>query len=286
MTAPSLRVVKFGGSTVGSGRRLAIAAQSVMGDDRTAAIVVVSAPGDLTDRTLGLLAEGRFSDHGAESTRVLVHAEELGAVLFAAALRAAGAVPRLLRPEDPEWPVRLVEGGPEARVDLAATRERFQALRGRLVPGTIVVLPGFVGVDANGAWGTLPRGGGDTTAVVAGRSLGLSEVFLVKDVPGVFTSDPHRDPGAVIIPELSTEEMADRARQGADVVAPDALRYLVPGLDLRVVPLGAPFQGGIGSRIRSADVPSRPATLEGAGDGRSRRTATKVLASPPLGGAR
>src|SRR5208282_2219299 len=92
--------------------------------------------------------------------------------------------------------------------------------------------------------------GGDTTAVVVAVGLDARVVYLVKDVAGVLEADPRIDPTARPIPELSKERMEDLARAGAGVVALDALRYLPPGLDLRVIGLGAPLDGSTGSVVR------------------------------------
>jgi aspartate kinase len=216
-------------------------------------VVVASAPGDLTDRTLEVLAGSAQSTDGIDAARVLARAELLGAELMASALRALKLPTWLLLPGDPAWPIILHAAGSNAIVNLEATRERFRQLRSSSPEGAIWVLPGFVGVDENGLSGTLPRGGGDTTAVIAGACLGASGVFLVKDVPGVLESDPRIDPSARPIPELTREGMERMARAGAEVVALDALRYLPPGLDLHVVGLGAPLDGSTGTVVRARE---------------------------------
>jgi aspartate kinase len=251
MKAPQPLVVKFGGSIVGSGGRIARAAQMVRTGSARLTFVVASAPGDLTDRTLDVLTGSALPTEGPDAARVLARAEHLGAELMTAALRAQGAPARLLLPGEPDWPIILSGPGSNASVDLEATGAHFRRIKGQSPAGAVWVLPGFVGVDRFGLAGTLPRGGGDSTAVVAGRCLGASAVYLVKDVPAVFGSDPQADPTARPITELSRAAMEDLARAGARVVALDALQYLVPGIALRVVGLGAPLDGSSGSVIRA-----------------------------------
>jgi aspartate kinase len=251
VSAASARVVKFGGSIIGSGARIAEAARTVARTPAGFTVVVASAPGDLTDRTLDVLTESALPTEGIDAARVLARAEHLGAELMASALRARHVPARVLLPGDSDWPVVLTAPGSNASVDLPATRARFLRLRSRSPDGAVWVLPGFVGVDANGQLGTLPRGGGDTTAVIAAVSLDARVVFLVKDVAGVLEADPRVDPTARTIPELSREHMERMARAGAGVVALDALRYLPPGLDLHVVGLGAPLDGSTGTVVRA-----------------------------------
>lgn len=260
MTRPEARVVKFGGSIVGSGTRIVQAAQALAATPAPFTVVVASAPGDLTDRTLGVLSEGALPTEGIEAARVLVRAEQLGAELMASALRIRGVPARLLLPGDRDWPVILERAGSGAAVDLKETARRFRRLHERSAVGTVLVLPGFVGVDREGRSGTLPRGGGDTTAVVAGSSLGARVVYLVKDVPGVLEADPKLMPGARTIPELSVEQMERLARSGAEVVALDALRYLPYGVDLRIVGIGAPLDGSTGTVVRAPPPPPRPSS--------------------------
>jgi aspartate kinase len=179
MTGPAALVVKFGGSIVGSGARIAEAANIVVKFRAPLTVVIASAPGDLTDRTLGVLSDSALPTEGPQAARVLVRAEVLGAELMAAALASRGLLARLLLPGDANWPIRLSRSGVNAPVDLPSTVSRFEELARGSAPGTVWVMPGFVGIDPEGGPATLPRGGGDTTAVVAGRSLGAPVVYLV-----------------------------------------------------------------------------------------------------------
>src|SRR5262249_21400599 len=53
--------------------------------------------------------------------------------------------------------------------------------------------------------------------------LGAIRCELVKDVPGYFTSDPHRDAGALPVPFLTFEHALELADDGCDLVQRKAL---------------------------------------------------------------
>lgn len=266
MSERSVRVAKFGGSIIGTGSRLARAAERLERERADVTIAVASAPGGLTDELLRIAGPGAGGVEPREQARILAAGEVLGATLLAGALRSRGMSVELVLPERPEWPVRLTSSPRDASVDLAESEPRFRELVARSPTGSVLVLPGFVGLDPRGTLGTLPRGGGDTTAIVAARALDLREVLLVKDVPGVLDADPRVDATARPLRQLSVGELALLSNGGARVVAEDALRYVPPDLTIRVVGIeSAPHDPGTevdarrgGPRLRAAEAGDRP----------------------------
>ncbi|MGI0151516.1 MAG: hypothetical protein ACREC5_06240, partial [Thermoplasmata archaeon] len=250
--------MKFGGSTLGASDRIAEAARRVAESDPPPSAVVVSAPGELTDTILGL-AVGPPAADSAPLARALALGEALGASLMAAALQARGVPVRLVLPGEADWPL-LARGDPlRAEIDLDLSRPRARRLL--TSDGPIVVLPGFVGIDAGtGEVSTLGRGGSDTSAVALGRLLGRSEVILVKDVPGVLEADPRLVPEARPLSELSVEEMDALARGGASVVAASALAYMSEEILLRVIAIGEPFDRPTGTVIRARSRSAPPSS--------------------------
>ena len=87
----------------------------------------------------------------------------------------------------------------------------------------VAIVPGFFATDPTGVVVSLGRGGSDLTAVLLARGLAASRCELVKDVPGYFTSDPHRDPSARHIPVLTFEKALAFAREGCDLVQRQAI---------------------------------------------------------------
>ncbi len=87
----------------------------------------------------------------------------------------------------------------------------------------VAVVPGFLGTDAANAVVSLGRGGSDLTAVLLAEGLQACRCELLKDVPGYFTSDPNRDPGARHLPSLTFEEALALADEGCDLVQRKAI---------------------------------------------------------------
>jgi aspartate kinase len=103
-------------------------------------------------------------------------------------------------------------------------------IRERKVP----VVTGFLGKTAGGEITTLGRGGSDTTAVVLGSCLGAREVVLIKDVEGVFSSDPDKVTNPQLLDSLEGDEAEMLAAGGAKFLHVKALRYQTKGTRIRV----------------------------------------------------
>ena len=108
-------------------------------------------------------------------------------------------------------------------------RER---LMGVLTDHSVAVVPGFFATDGLHSVVSLGRGGSDLTAVLLAAGLRASRCELIKDVPGYFTSDPHRDTNALPVPFLTFEHALELADAGCDLVQRKALeaaaRYDLP----------------------------------------------------------
>lgn len=116
--------------------------------------------------------------------------------------------------------------------DLDSTEERARTLLTPLLAqGSIVVCPGFIGVDNSGTLVTLGRGGSDLSATVLAHALKASNVTLYKEVDGLLTADPRHVPEARIVPEMHYREAAELAYYGAKVLHP---RTIIPLLDLQI----------------------------------------------------
>lgn len=87
----------------------------------------------------------------------------------------------------------------------------------------VAVVPGFLATDGLQSVISLGRGGSDLTAVLLAAGLGANRCELIKDVPGYFTSDPHRDPHALPVPFLTFEHALELADNGCDLVQRAAL---------------------------------------------------------------
>jgi aspartate kinase len=103
------------------------------------------------------------------------------------------------------------------------TTVRPLTLLNALAHARLVVVPGFLGVSAGGTITSLGRGGSDLTAVLLAAAIRADACELIKDVPGYFTADPHRQADARPIHDLSIDEALAMADAGCDLVQRAAL---------------------------------------------------------------
>jgi aspartate kinase len=98
---------------------------------------------------------------------------------------------------------------------LAIDEERMRA---DLAAGTIVIVAGFQGVDADDNITTLGRGGSDTSGVALAAALTADECQIYTDVDGVYTTDPRIVPEARRLDTVTFEEMLEMASLGSKVL--------------------------------------------------------------------
>jgi aspartate kinase len=97
-------------------------------------------------------------------------------------------------------------------------------LQAALAEHAVVVVPGFLAARWDGAIISLGRGGSDLSAVLLAIGLRAFRCELVKDVPGYFADDPHKNARALHLPSLSFEEALEMANRGCELVQLQALR--------------------------------------------------------------
>jgi len=114
---------------------------------------------------------------------------------------------------------------------MEATREKA---RERLIPllesGVLPVVTGFNGATADGRATTLGRGGSDFSASILAAVLDAAELWIWTDVDGIMTADPRMVPEACVLSEVTYNEAAELAYNGAKVLHP---RTLAPLADRR-----------------------------------------------------
>ncbi|MGL5615723.1 MAG: aspartate kinase [Sarcina sp.] len=95
--------------------------------------------------------------------------------------------------------------------------------------GKIPVIAGFQGIDREGFFTTLGRGGSDTTASFLGTALKAKEIQIFTDVDGIMTADPRIVKDAELIDRISYAEIFELADQGAKVIHPRAVEAAMRG---------------------------------------------------------
>jgi aspartate kinase len=89
----------------------------------------------------------------------------------------------------------------------------------------VVVVAGFQGLNPNEDIATLGRGGSDTTAVALAAAIKADRCQILKDVDGVFTTNPRVVPEARKLDEISYDEMLELASMGAEVLQSRAVEF-------------------------------------------------------------
>lgn len=207
------RVMKFGGTSVGSLDRIracaAIVAAECARGERVA--VVVSAMAGETDRLLSLAGNLGFGLGDEETDVVLSAGEQISAALMSMALSQNGLTARSFL----GWQARIRTDGPPGSARISGLDA--SPIRGAMDDGCIPVMAGFQGASINERVRTLGRGGTDLSAVALAAAL-EAHCDIYTDVDGVFTTDPRIEPKARRIDKISYDEMLELAAQGAKVL--------------------------------------------------------------------
>ncbi len=210
----ALIVQKYGGTSVGSVDRIKNVARRVARFHREGhqLVVVVSAMAGETNRLLALAKELSENPDPRELDVVAATGEQVTIGLLAIALHAMGLKARSYTGGQ----VRVLTDNSYTKARILAIDE--ERMRVDLTEGTIVIVAGFQGVDADGNITTLGRGGSDTSGVALAAALTADECQIYTDVDGVYTTDPRIVPEARRLDTVTFEEMLEMASLGSKVL--------------------------------------------------------------------
>jgi aspartate kinase len=206
--------MKFGGSSVANADKIKHVAGRVIAREKDGyrVVVVVSAPGDMTDDLLDLAGGVSEVPDERELDMLLATGEQASIALLCMALKAKG-----------QDAISLT--GPQAGIfaDTDHTRARIthiqpKKVHAELAKGKVVAVAGFQGLNPNEDIATLGRGGSDLTAIALAAALKADLCEIYTDVEGVFTTDPRVVADARKLSEISYDEMLELAGSGAQVM--------------------------------------------------------------------
>ncbi len=210
-------VMKFGGTSLADPNTIYHAATRVRQESNPGdqVVVVVSAMAGVTNQ-LGDFVNAINPPHDrnalAEYDVVVSSGEQVTSGLMALALQALGMPARSMM----GWqvPVKTDDAYGKARItDIPAA-----AIEASLNQGSIVVIPGFQGMDDHGRITTLGRGGSDTSAVALAVALNAERCDIFTDVDGVYNADPRIVAKARKLDTITFEEMLEMASLGSKVL--------------------------------------------------------------------
>nr|PZN74353.1 MAG: aspartate kinase [Bacillota bacterium] len=209
-----LVVQKYGGSSVSTAekyRRVArrIAWKKRQGND---VVVVVSAPGDLTDELIERARSITDRPSAREMDVLLATGEQISIALLTMALHDLGVDAVSLT--GPQAGFQTDDHHRAARIrNIDTTR-----IRRELAAGRVVIVAGFQGQDEHGDITTLGRGGSDASAIALAAYLGADQCQIFTDVDGIYSADPRIVPNARRLDEISYDEILELAAAGAQVM--------------------------------------------------------------------
>jgi len=253
----ALLVQKFGGTSVGSIKRIQAVAERIAearseGHD---VVVVVSAMSGETNRLLGLAQEISEQPSSREMDVLLSTGEQVAIALLSMALEELNCQARSFT--GAQVHIRTDSAHNKARIiDIDAAR-----VKKVLKAGEVVVVAGFQGIDEHGNITTLGRGGSDTTAVAMAAALEADECHIFTDVDGVYTADPRVEPKARRLDVITYEEMLEMASLGSKVLQIRSVEFARNyNVQLRVL---SSFEEGDGTLITVEDEGMEQALISG-----------------------
>jgi len=186
-----LTVVKFGSSVLrGEGDLPAVVEEIArwLGREQYV-LVVVSAFGNTTEELFKRASAYGGATNDEAVARLVATGEEQSAALVCLALASAGIPTKVLGPEQ----IRLIAEG--ATLDARISGVSAERIWSAFTESDVVVVPGFIARTARGSTALLGRGGSDLTAIFLAHELRASRCRLVKDVDGLYASDPKSGDG-------------------------------------------------------------------------------------------
>ena len=214
------KVLKFGGTSVGSIERIMHAAKIVKKehDNGNSIIVVVSAMSGKTNELLKLSRSVSKNFSKRELDVLLSTGEQVTSALLAGALSELGVKAKSWM----NWQVPILTEG-----DLNNSRIiniSVEKIEKYLLEKGVAIIPGYQGISSLGEITTIGRGGSDATAVAVAKIFNTDSCDIYTDVDGVYSTDPNKIPVAKRIEKISYEEMLELSSLGAKVMQSSAVQ--------------------------------------------------------------
>ena len=207
-----IKVLKFGGTSVGSVEAIKRSASIICDwSKKSKVIVVLSAMSGETDRLINLTKSFSKSPNPVDFDNAISTGENLSCALMSIYLNNQKTKSKSLH----SWQIPIMTSSEHMKSRILSINKKF--LLNELENLDVLVVPGFQGINERREITTLGRGGSDTSAVAVAAAMD-AECIIYTDVEGVFTTDPNIVPNAKKINKISYEEMLELASQGAKVL--------------------------------------------------------------------
>tara|TARA_B100000029_G_scaffold481749_1_gene531043 strand:- start:720 stop:1931 length:1212 start_codon:yes stop_codon:yes gene_type:complete len=214
------KVLKFGGTSVGSIKRIVHAAKIVKRehDSGNKVIVVVSAMAGTTNNLVAHSQSISKKFSKRELDVLLTSGEQVTSALIAGALNDLGVKSKSWM----NWQIPILTEGEHTNARIINVN--VKGINDYLSQGGVAVIPGFQGISKSGEITSIGRGGSDATAVAIAKIFQTDSCEIYTDVDGVYSSDPNKVPLAKKIDKISYEEMLELSSLGAKVMQSSAVQ--------------------------------------------------------------
>ncbi len=222
------KVLKFGGTSVGSIERIVHAAKIIKKEHikSNEIIVVVSA---MSGKTNELISQSKLISKNfnkRELDVLLTSGEQVTSALLAGALNELGVKSKSWM----NWQIPILTEGENTNSRIININ--ISKINSFLKEGGVAVIPGFQGISNSGEITSIGRGGSDATAVAIAKIFNTDSCEIYTDVDGVYSTDPNKIPVAKKIDKISYEEMLELSSLGAKVMQSSAVQtammYQIP----------------------------------------------------------
>tara|TARA_B100001057_G_scaffold380392_1_gene386051 strand:+ start:26 stop:1237 length:1212 start_codon:yes stop_codon:yes gene_type:complete len=214
------KVLKFGGTSVGSIERIQHAAKIIKKETKLGnkIIVVVSAMAGKTNELISLSKSVSEKFEKRELDVLLSTGEQVSCALISGALNEMGVKSKSFM----NWQIPILTEGENnnARIINVSVNK----INDYLSSGGIAVIPGYQGISSSGEITTIGRGGSDATAVAIAKIFDTDSCEIYTDVDGIYSTDPNKIPVAKKIDKISYEEMLELSSLGAKVMQSSAVQ--------------------------------------------------------------
>ena len=241
------KVLKFGGTSVGSIDRIVHAAKIVKKeyDSGNKVIVVVSAMAGTTNNLIAHSESISKKFNKRELDVLLASGEQVTSALIAGALNNLGVKSKSWM----NWQIPILTEGEHTNSRIV--NMNVKSIDDYLSEGGVAVIPGFQGISKSGDITSIGRGGSDATAVAIAKIFDTDSCEIYTDVEGIYSSDPKKIPVAKKINKISYEEMLELSSLGTKVMQPSAVQTaMMYDIPLQVK---STFTGRKGTEITSQD---------------------------------
>ena len=221
------KVLKFGGTSVGTIERIQHVANIIKGEVEAGnkIIAVVSAMAGKTNELVNFSKNIDDNFDKRELDVLLSSGEQVTCALLAGALLKL----KIKAKSWLNWQIPILTEGEHSNARII--NMNVEKINKFLNDG-VAIIPGFQGISTEGDITTIGRGGSDATAVAFAKLFDAKTCEIYTDVDGVYSSDPNKIPVAKKIKNISYDEMLELSSLGAKVMQPSAVQtammYNVP----------------------------------------------------------